>query len=105
LVAGDASAPTAEALMRSRYTAFAIGSVEHLSRTWDPATRPRAINIDPARKWTGLEILDSIDGRELASTGVVEFRATWRKGRQTGQLHERSTFRRIAGHWVYVGSA
>jgi len=90
--------------MRSRYTAFAIGSVDHLSRTWDPATRPAAINIDPARKWTGLEIIDLIDGRELASTGVVEFVAAWRKGRQSGQLHERSEFRRISGRWVYVGA-
>lgn len=105
ILAGHVAAPTAEALMRSRYTAFALGSVEHLTRTWDPATRPAAINIDPARKWTGLEIIDSVDGRELASSGVVEFRASWQKGRQSGQLHERSTFGRIAGCWVYVGGA
>jgi SEC-C motif domain protein len=35
-----APAPTAEALMRSRYSAFAVGRADHLFRSWHPRTRP-----------------------------------------------------------------
>lgn len=34
------AAPTAEALMRSRYTAFALRDEDYLFRTWHPRTRP-----------------------------------------------------------------
>ncbi len=89
--------------MRSRFTAFCLGSVDHLSRTWAVDSRPKAINVDPGRQWLGLEIIDVVDGRELSSHGIVEFKASWSKGTHSGVVHERSTFRRNKGQWVYVG--
>ena len=96
-------AATAEALMRSRFTAFAVGDLDHLERSWAPETRPGKIRLDPTRRWTRLEILSLVEGRELAATGVVEFRAHYDVGGIAGEVHERSTFRRDHGRWVYVG--
>ncbi|MFF3847588.1 YchJ family protein [Streptomyces sp. NPDC002328] len=95
---GGAAAPTAEVLMRSRYSAFVKGDAAYLLRTWHPRTRPGRLDLDPGTRWTGLEILATADGSAFHSTGVVEFRATYRGG----ALHERSRFERVDGAWVYV---
>ncbi|MEU6178599.1 YchJ family protein [Streptomyces coeruleorubidus] len=92
------AAPTAEALMRSRYSAFVKGDAGYLLRTWHPRTRPGTLEPDPGMRWTGLEILDTSDGSAFHSTGAVEFRASYRGG----SLHERSRFERVDGAWVYV---
>lgn len=94
-------APTAEALMRSRYTAFARGDVDHLLRTWHPSTRPTTLTLDPALRWTQLEVIDRVGGGLFDTDGVVEFRAHHREGPRTGVLHERSRFVREAGQWLY----
>jgi SEC-C motif-containing protein len=57
-----APAPTAESLMRSRYSAFAVGDAGYLLRTWHPSGRPRTLNLDPALRWTRLAILETRDG-------------------------------------------
>ncbi|MFJ8113045.1 YchJ family protein [Streptomyces sp. NPDC096132] len=95
---GPAAAPTAEALMRSRYTAFVKGEVGYLTRTWHPRTRPARLELDPGMRWTGLEILATKDGSAFHTTGTVEFRASFRGG----SLHEVSRFERVDGAWVYV---
>ncbi|GAA3142279.1 YchJ family protein [Streptomyces echinatus] len=96
--AGSASAPTAELLMRSRYSAFVRGDAAYLLRTWHPRTRPGRLDLDPRTKWTGLEILDTAEGSAFHPTGTVTFRASYRGG----SLHERSRFERVDGAWVYV---
>lgn len=83
--------------MRSRYSAFATGDVDHLFRTWHPRTRPTE-ELRPAGGWTGLEIVDVVDGAEGDSTGIVEFIAR----NEHGDLHERSRFERRAGRWFYL---
>ncbi|MFJ8947563.1 YchJ family protein [Streptomyces sp. NPDC102395] len=95
---GSAVAPTAEALMRSRYSAFVRGDAGYLMRTWHPRTRPAVLDLDPGTRWTGLEILATAEGSAFHSTGVVEFRASYRGG----SLRERSRFERVDGAWVYV---
>lgn len=95
---GGAAAPSAEALMRSRYCAFVKGDAAYLLRTWHPRTRPASLELDPGMRWTGLEILGTRDGSAFHSTGVVEFRASYRGG----SLHEVSRFSRVDGAWVYV---
>ncbi|MFE6363332.1 YchJ family protein [Streptomyces sp. NPDC057806] len=95
---GAAAAPTAEALMRSRYCAFVRGNAPYLLRTWHPRTRPARLDLDPAMKWTGLEILAATEGSAFHATGTVTFRASFRGG----SLHERSRFERVDGAWVYV---
>jgi SEC-C motif-containing protein len=107
ILRGTRLAETAEQLMRSRYTAYAIADGDHLFRTWHPRTRPDHVDPDPWVRWTSLEIVSTVDGGPGEDRGVVEFRALWAAGegatRQRGELHERSVFERRAGRWLYVG--
>ncbi|MET8634161.1 YchJ family protein [Streptomyces sp. NPDC004680] len=96
--AGAAPAPTAEALMRSRYSAFVKGDAGYLLRTWHPGTRPERLDLDPGTRWTGLEVLETSAGSAFHTTGTVTFRASYRGG----SLQERSRFERLDGAWVYV---
>ncbi|MFJ2172021.1 YchJ family protein [Streptomyces sp. NPDC101062] len=98
----SATAPTAELLMRSRYSAFAVLDAAYLLRTWDPATRPAHLDLDPATRWQGLEILATTDGSAFHTTGTVTFRARFTDAGGPGELHERSRFARHDGAWVYV---
>ncbi|MEV0717781.1 YchJ family protein [Asanoa sp. NPDC050611] len=100
---GASAADTAEQLMRSRYSAFAVGDADYLLRTWHEATRPSSLDLDAAQRWVGLEILDTRTGGLSDRAGTVEFRALFRFGRRTEELHERSRFVRVDGAWVYVG--
>ncbi|MDF3299918.1 YchJ family metal-binding protein [Streptomyces sp. K1PA1] len=97
-LSGAAAAPSAEALMRSRYTAFVGRDAGYLLRTWHPRTRPARLDLDPDVRWTGLEVLGATGGSAFHTTGTVTFRAAFRGG----SLHERSRFERVDGAWVYV---
>jgi SEC-C motif-containing protein len=97
-----APARTAEALMRSRFSAFALGLGGYLRETWDPSTRPGALDLDVGVEWRRLQIVDTARGGEGDGTGVVEFRAAFRSPDGAGVLHERSRFARSGGRWVYV---
>ena len=99
---GERQAATAEQLMRARYSAYAVGDLDFVWRSWHPSTRPAALTPDDQLTWTGLEILDSVDGAPEDQTGEVEFRAHYRDGGRTGTLHERSRFAVRAGRWLYV---
>jgi SEC-C motif-containing protein len=97
-----ARAPTAQALVRSRYAAYAIGRLDHVFRTWHPRTRPDDLEPTPAITWTGLTILSTADGGPGDATGRVEFEARYETPEGAGVLHEDSRFERRAGRWVYV---
>jgi SEC-C motif-containing protein len=95
-------APTAERLMRSRYTAFSLHDAAHLLRTWHPTSRPRTIEFEPDLVWRRLLVLDRVAGGPFDDHGVVEFEAVWRQGTVRGSLHERSRFVREDRRWYYV---
>ncbi|MFD5214958.1 YchJ family protein [Microbacterium sp. NPDC058345] len=95
-------APTAVRLMRSRFTAFAVGDAGHLLRTWHPATRPDRLDLDAATRWLRLDILAHEAGGPFASHGVVEFAAFYRDVDGPGALRERSRFERESRVWLYV---
>ena len=80
----QAEAETAEELMRSRYAAYAVGDLDHVFRTWHPRTRPDTLEPDPALTWTGLNVLDVVDGGPGDETGEVEFEATYDRAGSTG---------------------
>lgn len=92
--------------MRSRYSAFAVGDLDHVYRTWHPRTRPEDLEPDPALTWTGLEVIDVVGGEADDETGEVEFVARFDRagpgGQGAGERHERSRFVRRGGRWVYV---
>lgn len=95
-------APTAEALMRSRYTAYTQGREDYLQATWHPAHRPESLNLDEdaATKWLGLAIKAccSVD----ATHATVEFVARYKIGGRAYRLHETSRFALEDGHWLYT---
>ncbi|MGQ4877041.1 YchJ family protein [Billgrantia sp. LNSP4103-1] len=92
-------APTPEALMRSRYSAFVLNLDDYLHDTWHAGTRPAELSLDEETRWVRLEMLDH--GHE-EDRGRVHFRATFREGRRWGVLEENSRFVREAGRWVYL---
>lgn len=96
-------APDAEALMRSRYSAYVLGLVEYLLASWHPSTRPATLDLAPpgALRWLGLSVRAHrvID----ADHAEVEFVARSRAGGAPAtRLHERSRFVREGGRWYYV---
>ncbi|MFT3659906.1 MAG: YchJ family protein [Gordonia sp. (in: high G+C Gram-positive bacteria)] len=97
-----AAAPTAQALMRSRYTAFALGDPEYLSDTWHPSTRPSSIELDPEQRWLHLTVESASGGGPFDTDGIVEFTAVYRTPAGRGELRERSRFVREDGRWYYV---
>ncbi|WP_395141948.1 YchJ family protein [Schlegelella aquatica] len=94
-------APHAEALMRSRYSAYVLGLVDYLLDTWHPGTRPAALEPDPpGLRWLGLEVRrHEVTGEDRA---VVEFVARSKLGGRAHRLHETSRFVRERGRWYYV---
>lgn len=101
LLAG-APAPTAERLMRSRYTAFVREDAAHLLRTWHPSTRPSSLVFEPGLEWRRLLIVDRVAGGPFDREGVVEFEAFWHQDGARGSLRERSRFVRGDGGWSYL---
>jgi SEC-C motif-containing protein len=103
-----ASAPTAEALMRSRYSAHVLARIDYILATHDPATRAGVERAGVERwaresTWLGLQVLARERGAPGDDQGVVEFKATYRSGGAVAVHHERSRFRRLDGRWLYVG--
>ena len=99
-----ADAPTAELLMRSRYSAFAVGDAGYLERTWHPDTCPRRIHLGTDRTWTGLDVIATTAGGLLDQRGTVEFAAHHRDATGDHVQTEVSEFVRIDGRWVYVAA-
>ncbi|MGW7480864.1 YchJ family protein [Nonomuraea muscovyensis] len=101
---GQGSAPTAELLMRSRFSAFAVGDEAYLLRTWHPAGRPGRLDLDPQVRWVRLEILQAGGGSVVHTEGTVRFRAHYVERGRAGQMEEHSRFARVDGRWVYAGA-
>lgn len=99
---GESTPPTAERLMRSRYSAFAVGDEEYLRRTWHPTTAPHDLALDPQQRWYRLEIHDTRAGGLLDDEGIVEFSAYYKHPDGNGVLRERSRFVRVDGEWSYL---
>ena len=101
------TAPTAEALMRSRYSAFALHKFEYVTTTQklDSTPSQSAADIEDSNgktQWVKLEIVDTQDGGMKDNKGMVEFTAHFKEGSNTGKLTERSLFEKIDGVWFYV---
>ena len=104
-VLAGAPAPTAELLMRSRYTAHARQDEAHLLASWHASTRPAAVPFDPELRWTRLQVVATAGGGLLDTAGEVHFRATSVRRGVVDVLEERSRFARQDGRWTYVGPA
>jgi len=96
------AAPTAEALMRSRYSAYVLGLEGYLLQTWHPDTRPATLNLadDIQTKWLGLQVKPFVI--TSGNTATVEFIARYKIGGKAERIHEVSQFERIDGRWYYL---
>ena len=106
-IAGNAAAPTAEALMRSRFTAFASGRLDYIERTCasemrETFDRGGAERVAEMVKWLSLQVLGASCGSAMDDTGKVEFAATYLAEGLIRVHRENSVFRREDGVWVYV---
>ena len=104
---GNKPATTAEALMRSRYTAFALGSVDYLIATTaaenrQPEDAPIIAEQMRMTTWTGVKIIRSHNGGREDTIGTVEFTAYFDSEGQSAALQERSHFRQENSRWYYI---
>lgn len=97
-------APSAERLMRSRYSAYTLGLIDYLVATTLPAQQA-ALDRDSMRAWSlgstwlGLEV----EGSELIDThAFVTFTARWHDGDGEHRHRERSAFVQQAGRWYFI---
>jgi SEC-C motif domain protein len=102
LHASDARGVSAEAVMRSRYSAYVLKLSDYLLASWHPSTRPGSLDLaeDDGTKWLGLEIKRCEQQDENHAT--VEFVARYRIAGRGHRLHELSRFVREDGRWFYV---
>ena len=103
---GEKSAPTAEALMRSRYTAYVKGHIDYISETTHKSGLSD-FDEEASRRWSresewqGLEILSSSEGRETDDEGEVEFIARYKQNGEEEAHHEKAIFKRAHGKWFF----
>ena len=99
---GETLPTTAEALMRSRYSAYAIGDLEYIKRTWHPDTLPVDLRLVPDQVWIDLKITRIEAGDAADSTGIVEFIAKSKRNGRARRMHEISAFSKLNNRWFYV---
>lgn len=104
-------APSAEALMRSRYSAYALANqnpalTDYLLQSWHADTRPQHLDLsgESAIKWLGLQIKrhHNIDAENAIVEFVARYKPADNPGGKAERLHETSRFKRIESRWYYV---
>ncbi len=94
---------TAEILMRSRYTAYALDNTAYILRTWDDKVQPEKMDFSEKNlEWKRLEILGTKKGGVKDTKGVVEFKAFYLENGEEHLLHEISRFVKSNGRWFYL---
>lgn len=107
-IIGGTPAVTAEALMRSRYSAYVKRSYEHLEQTLSSDQRGDFSRDDAKRwaesaEWLGLSIIKTEKGGPDDQQGIVQFSARYRMEGQEKEHLETALFGREEGKWVYSG--
>jgi SEC-C motif-containing protein len=100
---GEKQAPTAEALMRSRFTAFAMKDQAYILETWDSTNRPSKVDFPKdAIKWNRLEVVEKKKGGDKDVKGIVEFKAYYLLDGDQYVVNEVSRFHKNQGRWYYL---
>ena len=99
IIKGLQKATTAEALMRSRYTAYVLGDAAYLRRSWHPDTCPADLSLDAGVQWLGLKI--ERHTRISPTHAEVVFIARYRLDGRVYRLAEHSRFVLEQGRWLY----
>jgi SEC-C motif domain protein len=105
-ISGKATPSTAEALMRSRYTAYAKKAINYIVDTC-LRDEEHGIDLESTRRWSGnstwlgLTILATDKGGPTDESGTVEFKASFVQGGLRENHHEKAEFIKKEGVWVY----
>jgi SEC-C motif-containing protein len=91
---------SAEALMRSRYTAYKLGLQDYLLSTWHANTRPQALDLSEPVNWLGLKVIGCSETDPLHAQ--VEFIARYKLHGRAHRMHEVSMFVMAEGRWYYL---
>lgn len=105
-ISGNQLAPSAEQLMRSRYSAYALGNANYILATWHPSTRPAELLLEPpgtphATRWLGLRIHAHVPSSS-PTQAQVRFTARYREAGRAHRLTETSRFVLEGEQWFYV---
>jgi SEC-C motif-containing protein len=105
--AGTALPQTAEQLMRSRFSAYALGKVDYLISTRVDAKRAdedreELLQYCKSVSCVGLKIISKEKGEKADDTGLVTFHASLQANGRRSLHIETSSFAREQGKWVYV---
>ena len=102
IINGKEKANTAEALMRSRYSAYATKRFDYLSQTSTGQASQNESDFDSGIQWLSLDICRVIDGQESDQTGIVEFKAFYKHNGSSLMVWEESSFINKNGQWLYA---
>ncbi len=107
-LSGEAKAPTAEALMRTRYSAYKTQNIDFLKSSLtkdqlDDFSYQDTEDWAKSAEWMGLEIMNTEAGLEDDENGIVEFKATFTKDGKPYEHHEKAVFTKTEGEWLYAG--
>lgn len=102
------AAPTAEGLMRARYSSYVVKKIDYIDETQitlDSETfdKDEALKWAESAEWMGLEIVSTQKGQKEDNTGVVEFVAHYKDKNSGTELkhHETSLFQKKDGDWKF----
>lgn len=107
IISGTVKAPTAEALMRARYSAYEKQAIDFIINTCEQSEEVAEIDRQATEDWSknsiwhGLQIIQTEKGKEDDEEGVVEFKATYTRKQIRDVHHEMAYFKKINGEWLY----
>ena len=108
IIKGTIKAPTAESLMRARYTSYVVHEIDFIISSCEEGEGIADIDKQATEDWSrqstwhGLKILSTEKGTESDDEGVVEFTADYTLKQMRDVHHEIAGFKKINGEWKYV---
>lgn len=102
-----APAPSAELLMRSRYSAYVLGLIDYLKATTLPVQQA-ALDLQSMHDWSTTSTWLGLDVEHSQLLGgqpehaLVTFTARWHDQMGEHAQHERSAFVQHDGHWYFI---
>ncbi len=108
ILEGTKKAPTAEALMRARYSAYVVHNIDFIINTCETGEQIAEIDRKATEDWSnkstwhGLKIISTQKGGENDDEGIVEFEATYTQKGIRDVHHEIGGFRKVDGEWKYA---
>jgi SEC-C motif domain protein len=108
IIKNKTPAPTAEALMRARYSSYVKGEIDFIATSCITKEGGNDIDLDETKKWSkesewfGLTIHSSSKGGASDTEGVVDFSADYARNGMRDEHREIATFKKVDGKWLYA---